>query len=149
MPPIFTEWDGEQVLDRKMIVRPRDSILATRRLASECGLFVGVSAGAAMAGALKVADRIEQNLDLLSGGITFTRPRAKQLIEQVMSRLTCGEGCGCGTVELGGVSAGPEVVQIGQVGGQRGTDPTPSPDLSPLSKGERGSSPTCYAFRLA
>ncbi|TWT77552.1 Antilisterial bacteriocin subtilosin biosynthesis protein AlbA [Posidoniimonas polymericola] len=75
---------------------------------------------------------IEQNLDLLSGGITFTRPRARQLIEQVMSRLTCGEGCGCGAVELGGVGgAEAGLVQIGQVGGQRGATPTPSPDLSP------------------
>lgn len=61
---------------------------------------------------------IDRNLDLLSGGITFTRPRAKQLIEQVMSRLTCGEGCGCGPVELGG-AGDHDLIQIGQVGGQR------------------------------
>ncbi|MFY9783804.1 MAG: cysteine synthase family protein [Acidimicrobiales bacterium] len=54
VPPIFTDNDGEKLLDRKVIVRPRESIEWTRRLA-DVGLFVGISSGAAMAGAVKCA----------------------------------------------------------------------------------------------
>jgi [CysO sulfur-carrier protein]-thiocarboxylate-dependent cysteine synthase len=54
VPPIFTDNDGEKLLDRKVIVRPRESIEWTRRLA-DVGLFVGISSGAAMAGAIKCA----------------------------------------------------------------------------------------------
>jgi len=41
---------------------------------------------------------IGEHIDLLSGRITYTRPRAKQLIEQYMSRQCCGPG-GCGSTE--------------------------------------------------
>jgi cysteine synthase len=54
VPPIFIDNNGEELLDRKIIVRPRESIEWTRRL-SELGLFVGISSGAAMAGAVKCA----------------------------------------------------------------------------------------------
>ena len=36
------------------------------------------------------------NLDLLANGITFTRARARQLIERYLSRLGCGAGGDCG-----------------------------------------------------
>ena len=39
VPPIFTDNHGETLLDRKVIVRPRESIEWTRRL-TEVGLFV-------------------------------------------------------------------------------------------------------------
>ncbi len=58
VPPIFTDNDGEHLLDRKVIVRPRESIEWTRRL-TEVGLFVGLSSGAAMAGAVKCAAAID------------------------------------------------------------------------------------------
>jgi cysteine synthase len=58
VPPIFIDNDGEKLLDRKVIVRPRESIEWTRRL-TEVGLFVGLSAGAAMAGAIKCAGTID------------------------------------------------------------------------------------------
>ncbi|MHB8379566.1 MAG: PLP-dependent cysteine synthase family protein [Acidimicrobiales bacterium] len=58
VPPIFTENDGEHLLDRKVIVRPRESIEWTRRL-MEVGLFVGLSSGAAMAGAVKCAATLD------------------------------------------------------------------------------------------
>lgn len=57
VPPIFTENHGEELLDRKVIVRPRESIEWTRRL-TEVGLFAGLSSGAAMAGAVKCAGSI-------------------------------------------------------------------------------------------
>ena len=39
---------------------------------------------------------LDEHLDLLSGRITFDRPRAKALIGEYLSRLACGGGdCGC------------------------------------------------------
>ena len=56
VPPIFTP----DVLDRKLIVRPRESIEWTRRLLEECGVFAGISSGAAIAGAVKVAATMDE-----------------------------------------------------------------------------------------
>jgi cysteine synthase B len=55
VPPIFEEG----VLDRKSIVRPRDSIEFTRRLLDECGVFAGISSGAAVAGAVRYANDMD------------------------------------------------------------------------------------------
>jgi cysteine synthase len=60
IPPLFDRWHGFDLLDRKRVVRPRESIEWTRRLVSECGVFAGISAGAALAGAAKVASEIEE-----------------------------------------------------------------------------------------
>jgi cysteine synthase B len=65
IPPVFDKWGGLELLDGKRIVRPRESIEWTRRLADEAGIFAGISAGAAIAGAARVAERIE------SGSIVF------------------------------------------------------------------------------
>jgi cysteine synthase len=65
IPPVFENWNGYELLDRKRVVRPRESIEWTRRLVNECGIFAGISAGAAMAGAAKVASQID------SGTIVF------------------------------------------------------------------------------
>jgi cysteine synthase len=51
VPSIF----DPAVLDRKFIVRPRESIEWTRRLLDECGVFAGISSGAVMAGVAKMA----------------------------------------------------------------------------------------------
>jgi len=59
IPPVFDNWNGHQILDRKRVVRPRESIEWTRRLVAECGVFAGLSAGAAMAGAAKIAAEID------------------------------------------------------------------------------------------
>jgi cysteine synthase len=58
IPPIFTELGGAELLDRKTMVGPRQSVEWTRRLA-EVGVFAGISSGAAMAGAAKCAQGIE------------------------------------------------------------------------------------------
>ena len=58
IPPVFDEWNGVELLDRKRVVRPRESIEWTRRLVAECGIFAGLSAGAALAGAVKVATEL-------------------------------------------------------------------------------------------
>jgi len=61
VPPVFTNWSGYDLLDRKMIVRPRESIEWTRRL-TELGLFVGISTGAIAAGAVKCAEAIDSGV---------------------------------------------------------------------------------------
>jgi cysteine synthase B len=70
VPPIFDKWGGVDLLDGRRVVRPQESILAARRLVSECGIFAGLSAGASLAGALKVAARLEE------GTIVFLVPDA-------------------------------------------------------------------------
>lgn len=57
IPPVFIDNHGESLLDRKVIVRPRESIEWTRRL-TEVGLFTGISSGAIMAGAVKCANTV-------------------------------------------------------------------------------------------
>ena len=59
VPPVFDDWGGADLLDRKMIVRPRESLEWTRRLA-DVGVFAGISSGASIAGAVKVAKRIDE-----------------------------------------------------------------------------------------
>jgi len=65
IPPVYEKWGGPELLDGKRIVRPRESIEFTRLLAEKCGIFSGISAGAALAGAVRVASQIE------SGTIVF------------------------------------------------------------------------------
>lgn len=65
IPPVFENWSGFELLDRKRVVRPRESIEWTRRLVSECGIFAGISSGASLAGAAKLATQID------SGTIVF------------------------------------------------------------------------------
>ena len=60
IPPIFLDYHGAELLDRKVVVRPRESIEWTRRL-TEVGLFVGLSSGAIMAGAAKCAATIPED----------------------------------------------------------------------------------------
>ncbi|MDG2429055.1 MAG: cysteine synthase family protein [Acidimicrobiales bacterium] len=63
IPPVFERWAGYELLDGKRIVRPRESIEHTRRLADQCGIFAGPSAGAALAGAVRVAEQIGRRPD--------------------------------------------------------------------------------------
>jgi cysteine synthase len=58
IPPVF----DPDVLDRKLIVRPRESIEWTRRLTREAGIFAGISSGAAMAGAARAASEIDEGV---------------------------------------------------------------------------------------
>ncbi len=54
VPPVY----DPDLLDRRIIVRPRESIEWTRRLTAEAAIFAGISSGAAMAGAAKAAGQI-------------------------------------------------------------------------------------------
>ncbi len=58
VPPIY----DPDMLDRKIIVRPRESIEWTRRLVTEAAIFAGISSGAAMAGAAKAAALIDEGV---------------------------------------------------------------------------------------
>jgi cysteine synthase B len=60
IPPVYEKWGGNDLLDGKRIVRPRESLEWTRRLVAETGVFAGISSGAALAGAAKVADKIDE-----------------------------------------------------------------------------------------
>lgn len=62
IPPIFIDNHGADLLDRKVVVRPRESIEWTRRL-TEVGLFSGISSGAIMAGAVKCANLLSDDVD--------------------------------------------------------------------------------------
>ena len=62
VPPVFERWGGMDLLDGKRIVRPVESLTWTRRLLDEAGIFAGISSGAALAGAAKVAERIDRGV---------------------------------------------------------------------------------------
>jgi len=62
IPPVFDQWRGPELLDRKRVVWPRESLEWTRRLVAECGIFAGISSGAALAGAVKVASEIDEGV---------------------------------------------------------------------------------------
>ena len=61
IPPVFTDNNGAELLDRKKIVGPRESIEWTRRL-TEVGVFGGISAGAAMSACVKCAEEIDEGV---------------------------------------------------------------------------------------
>jgi cysteine synthase len=56
VPPIF----DPAILDRKLVVRPRESIEWLRRLLDACGVFAGISSGAAVYGAVRTAERMDE-----------------------------------------------------------------------------------------
>jgi len=61
IPPVFTESDGAELLDRKKVIGPEESIVWTRRLI-EVGVFAGISSGAALAAAVKCAAEIDEGV---------------------------------------------------------------------------------------
>ncbi len=66
VPEIF----DPELIDRKVLVRSDESIALTRKLLNDCGVFVGVSTGAVVAGAISVAKSME------SGTIVALSPDA-------------------------------------------------------------------------
>jgi cysteine synthase B len=61
IPPIFEEGGGADLLDRKKVVGPRDSIEGTRQLL-DVGIFAGISSGAALVGAQRCAAEIGEGV---------------------------------------------------------------------------------------
>ena len=88
VPPIF----DPEVLDRKLIVRPRESVEWTRRLLDECGVFAGISSGAAMAGAAKAAEQMDAGTIVVllpDGGWKYLSSGAwTDPIDEVVERAT-------------------------------------------------------------
>lgn len=75
-----------EALDEKVNVQDDDAFDMTRRLALQEGLFVGMSSGAAMAGALKVAARIGK------GTIVVILPdRGDRYLSTALFRSVCGK----------------------------------------------------------
>ena len=62
IPPVFEQWNGIELLDGKRIIRPIESLECARKLAQKSGIFAGISSGAALAGALRVAEQIESGI---------------------------------------------------------------------------------------
>lgn len=58
VPPVY----DPDVLDRRIIVRARQSIEWTRRLTAEAAVFAGISSGAAMAGAARAAGELSEGV---------------------------------------------------------------------------------------
>jgi hypothetical protein len=74
---------------------------------------------------------LAQHIDLLSGGITFNRARARQLVRELMSRQCCSfGGCECGTSESDAFVSSPEL------SGKRPAEPPGSvrSDLAPVAQ---------------
>ena len=70
---------------------------------------------------------LTEHLDLLSGAITFTRARARELVTELISRQCCGNGgCGCSTDGL---------VQLGQPNGKPASSESAAviPELGPVA----------------
>ncbi|MGH9118089.1 MAG: PLP-dependent cysteine synthase family protein [Acidimicrobiales bacterium] len=61
VPPVFIDNGGYELLDRRLIVRPRESIDWVRRL-TQVGVFGGLSSGAALAGAARCAREIGEGV---------------------------------------------------------------------------------------
>ncbi len=58
VPPVY----DPDVLDRRMIVRARESIEWIRRLVADAGIFAAISSGAAMAGAARAAGQLSEGV---------------------------------------------------------------------------------------
>jgi S-sulfo-L-cysteine synthase (O-acetyl-L-serine-dependent) len=81
VPPVYRE----ENLDEKLTVDDELSFETTRRLAVEEGLFVGMSSGAAVAGAIRLARRIS------SGTIVTLLPdRGDRYLSTSLFRSMCG-----------------------------------------------------------
>ncbi len=94
IPPVFTDNDGFELLDRSRVVGPRESIEWVRRL-TEVGIFAGISSGAIMAAAAKCASEIDEGVivtivcdggwkylstDVWTGDLDEVTERAKRVI---------------------------------------------------------------------
>ena len=91
VPPVFDRWGGMDLLDGKRIVRPVESLTWTRRLVAEAGVFAGISSGAALAGAAKVAERIDEGVIVFvvcDGGWKYLSTGAyTEPIDEIADRL--------------------------------------------------------------
>jgi len=82
VPPIY----DRSRLDDVIVVEDEPAFELTRRLATEEGIFSGISSGAAVVGALRAAERME------SGTIVVILPdRGDRYLSTTLFRATCGK----------------------------------------------------------
>ncbi len=90
IPPVYENWGGDELLDGKRIVRTREALEYTRRLAAEVSVFAGISSGAALAGACRVAQRIDAGVIVFvaaDGGWKYLSTKAwTDPIDEVVER---------------------------------------------------------------
>ncbi|MGH8937601.1 MAG: PLP-dependent cysteine synthase family protein [Acidimicrobiia bacterium] len=88
VPPIF----DPAFVDGKLLVRPREAVVMTRRLLHEEGLFAGISSGAAVHGAVRWMERLERGTVvtiLPDGGWKYLSAGVwADPIEQVVERVS-------------------------------------------------------------
>lgn len=65
IPPVVIDNDGFELLDRKKIIGPRESVEWTRRL-TEAGVFAGISSGAIFAAAVKASAEVQDGSVIVS-----------------------------------------------------------------------------------
>lgn len=65
IPPVVIDNNGFELLDRKKIIGPRESIEWTRRL-TEAGIFAGISSGAIFAAAVKASAEVADGSVIVS-----------------------------------------------------------------------------------
>jgi cysteine synthase len=87
VPPVF----DPEMIDRRIIVRPRESIEWLRRLGEEAAIFAGISSGASMAGVARAAREIDEGVIVTvfpDGGWKYLSTGAwTDPIDEVVERL--------------------------------------------------------------
>lgn len=86
VPKIF----NEKSLDDKVTVDDEDAFNMTRKLAQEEGLFVGISSGAAVVGALKVANKINNSNNMVNI-VTILPDRGDRYLSTKLFRSFCAK----------------------------------------------------------
>ena len=120
IPPIFENLGGAELLDRKTVVRPRESIEWTRRL-TEVGIFAGISTGAALAGAVKCAASLPEGEAGVHRGGVGRRGLEVPLDRGLDGRPRRGHRAGQGDhLLLGFPQPGAAPVCAGRTAGRRG-----------------------------
>jgi len=75
-----------EVLDSKIVVHDEEAFEITRLLATEEGLFVGMSGGAAVAGALKLAEQMDSGVI-----VTILPDRGDRYLSTELFRPMCAD----------------------------------------------------------
>lgn len=87
IPPVF----DPTILDGKLLVKADESVFYTRQVAEREGVFAGISCGAALAGAVKLAGKIDKGeivVLLPEGGWKYLSTRAwTDPLEDVVERM--------------------------------------------------------------
>jgi cysteine synthase B len=75
---------NEKALDEKITIEDEDAFESTRMLASKEGVFCGMSSGAAIAGALKVAGKMKKGVI-----VTILADRGDRYLSTDLFRFCC------------------------------------------------------------